>query len=237
MRAYESEEGEAYEEGKTLPQLLKQYWYYILAVVLYLFFSGKWGTFIWDKASVVAMGIVLAAWLIGYEAMQWKFNSPKVIADPVWSSVNLKTFKECGNWGMVKMGGVDWGFSMEGNEGTIIAPLTAFNTVGRNMAIPVYVMPVDKNELPGDVRERIEREKWPTPYFWGLSGSKLSQPELSYLSKEIRNLNRMNAFLCSQIDEKGDVLEKSLRRSKRMVDTAQGSTWDKMKSMIRKEEE
>ncbi len=152
------------EQGnKTILELLRDNWWFLIIVFIFFFYKGKWGNVIYDKAqfySITALFIMFAGKMF-YE--YGKYQSPQLIWYKGNASINSKDYKIIGDYMIWRLGGIDWGvLSMPGNEGTLIAPRDNYLKIGDGWACNARMQFVNEMEVPQEIRRYILSNNFPT---------------------------------------------------------------------------
>lgn len=156
-----------------IPKLKFTYWVIIFCFIALVYFS----IYPTGQGKYVDQGILYPGFFIfmllffewGWELM--KVQSPQFVGDPIHGSTD-GYWHEVGEWAIIVKDAIDaWGFHIEyGGTGTVVLPKFLLRKYGRNLATPVFFMPIKKTELPSVVYEYVERNpnKFKRPFYFGI---------------------------------------------------------------------
>lgn len=217
----EDQEDEDYSTGfswlKAIPL--------IFIIGLVLFATGKVGTTIMDNAHIWSIGIALISLIALWSDSTLHAGSPQFIGNPIHTSINPGSIRTVGNYTIVRLGGFyKYGMHSQGSEGTAIMPNSAVNIRGRSIDGAVQFVPTPFEDLSPEVKETIDKFKYPKPFWFGLTDTVefVNVPDLTFLESEIKLLNRQYSRMEEQLKDKYENIERAIEHSKRLSDTMNG---------------
>jgi len=222
------EEEEEYTKKKTWKDYLIQYSYIIIAFLFMLFFRGRLGTMVWDKAIFGGIAIILIGTLFLLVYPAWKNATPKIVYNYGFDTTDGELIS-CGNYFIarpaLKAFGMYWKLS-----GAYIFPLDAVEKVGPNLVIKARMERVPIEQIPLVPQSYIIQHGIKPPYYLGfadeeqyaevvedpeqITGQK--KPSVGFLIKEIKELLELNTFLRKIVKGKWKDIEDMVEWAKRV---------------------
>ena len=181
----------------------------IIGIIIVIVLNGRIGSYEQDRGMFTGLMFMLVGIFARLTDSAWKNASPKLITQSGWTTTTGNRL-HVGNWYLYRMGDINaYGITISGKDGTIIAPVTSNNRVGRCVAVTASGQPVNFAELPKEVQETIIKYHMPAPYYFFMAAeeqallqlkdvekvSGLKQPTVEYLITQVKEQNRLITML------------------------------------------
>jgi hypothetical protein len=227
------------KEKETLDYLI-EYWWLILATLFLILYKGRIGIIALDKATFLfsVITVMFSMFKLSFTAL--KNSTAKLVSNPIHTTITGK-WTPIGNYVVFRKGGIRaLGIEIELNEGTIVVPRESVNIVGDNVTLLARLEEVDINELPPDIRTLVSQMNWKPPYYFGLADEiqELKTPEVSFLNREIKNLNKAVSDRDKLLKTSATILEDVISSQSRIsILSKRESILDKLKKSLTRQEE
>lgn len=152
-------------------------WKIVLAVVvagifLWLVFGGEQictedGRLCYTIWQMYTFIFVLFIWIVRSGYIEMKYKSPQFVGNNIHASITARPLVSAGKFYLKRLGGIDFGVTIEGREGTVIFPHEAKNNLGSQMAVPARFSLRRLDQLDQLVQEKIRQAGFPAPYWYG----------------------------------------------------------------------
>lgn len=230
------EDEEEIDEIRTEPPWYAkiELWLIVLITIFYLLYKGRLGIQDYDKALIYSVTAIIFIALGKTTILALKNNSPKVIFNPHHSTYN-EEIQQVGNYGIVKLGGIKaFGLYYGGKDATLVAPITAFNKLGRSSVITTRVENINPDELNPEVLKFITDKGYPSNIIMGFADEEqeLSKPDIVKLEAELKEKNTLLNMLKDILGDKFDVIEKSVAAGTRIQERAKGNVIEQLKKAL-----
>jgi len=248
---FKEDDEEAGQQKKDWKHYLKDPSIILIIIgLLFALLTGRLGEVTYDKALVISMFLFVLAIIVKSAIISLKYFSTRIVWENGHSSTTgFGTDKE--NWRLYRLGGINKGIVREGKDGTIIAPITAVNALGRNIAIKVVTTLCPLSELPENVREHVEDYNYPPPYYWGISSeeqalselkdieklSGMSNPTLDFILPYIKEINKSNYNLHQLLKGRKRVIQDEVAGTMRTIERADRRKSGRLLDRLMKKEE
>lgn len=226
----------------------------ILAILGMIAFHGRLQPISFDRAFFYGAGLIVVAIFAKLSWVSFKNATPKLI----FQGGNTTTMGEpetVGNWHIWRAGDVKAiGLYFKGSEGTIIAPITSTNPIGRNVALTVRPEIVKFDELSLTLQNFISQhgKEFKPPYYMGFASEEqllnkleieekelgLVKPTVEYCVREIKERCKEVSLLKGLLESKFGVIENTVAFTDRLKKLAREKTMGElMRDKIMKKEE
>lgn len=221
----------------------------IIAVIFLVIYYGRAGTVEIDRALWVVMVAFVLAFLSNYTWVNLKHKSPKLVSNPEGSSFSgVDDVQHVGNYVIARLGGIDAGVKVKGREGTIIAPESSFNKVGKHGVINCRVDKLkDLKDLPMRIYNNKDDYGIVEPVYLGFAksgqtgtdedGNELSTAQIETLAQEKQELHNTLNSLRDLMKGKTEDFEKFISSARRASEKSKKSFLEQIKSYGAEEEE
>lgn len=234
------EEDESYGTSKSL---LTQYWFIILiSFFIWIIYRDQGGMIQFIRNDVYLAGFLIGMYLVDTSIMMLKHKTPKIIANPIFSTIDPNHWRTVGNWVLIKMGAIHAGnWYTSGNEGVMIVPQTAVIPRGQNIDIAAMVHKVSIEYLPSAIRKVIQEDpkKYRGPYYFGFADQETYDdiPELSAFVEELQQGYRRISSLEKENNRIINHVESVLSGIDRIGRMQDGNWKNKLMEKIKRQEE
>lgn len=225
---------EEMEKPKGIYDFIVRYWWIWIPIVILIFVRGKYGLIQFDKAT-----FYVAAWIIfaSMSFLMWtelKHKTPKLIANPYHTTVDITDIYEVGHWYVIRAGSVKaMGLYWPGREGAVVVPKTGATFIGPNVAITPRLKIIDKKYLDPAVKKVLEDERIPSPYRIGyVSEAQIQErPEIDFMIQQEEKRNAYINKLEELLEKHGLTTEKEVTQAARIYERTRGG-WAKIKEKM-----
>lgn len=260
----ENAENEGKEPQRPLLSYLTDPFVILILIGVLCFFFGQYlipGTIEYERKHVWGIALIMAAIFGRLSWAALKNMSPKIVWQTGYSTTDGH-FIKAGNWGIMKLGGVDTNFlKLPGTDGIVIFPLTALNTVGRSAVLVISKELTTLESLPLEVQKAISDFKLPYPYYFGVISqdqfnekvevkgdtdqeqmeldrklSGLKKPDTLTVVRALKEEYRTTTMLKEQVDFKMERTEKFGAGAVRVADNLQRGNKNILDSLKDKED-
>ncbi len=172
-------------QKKTFFQRLRDPAFLLMFLALLLFIIGMLvdlGEVTYGRHIIGAWGLFTFAIAAKSVEMGLKYMSPKIVTETISSSTTGEIYRD-ENWAATRLGGIKYGITKEGNEGTIFFPISSAHPIGVNFVLKALPKPYKYEELGPKLQEMSINFKLPSPFFVALTSEeqeliKFSDPEI-----------------------------------------------------------
>lgn len=235
-----------YQEEGTGSFLFRNFWWVVLGLAAVVWFRTRPGapTIEVFKIDAIVGIIFFMIFFWKYFDRELRLRTPKI----VWID-GFSTTKSIGwylgEFSVFTLGDIDYGVSLRGRDGVIIAPSAAVNMLGHQVVINARLSYVDFSALPFYVQEFLVFKKLNGPYLFGIVSEEhheeLDKAELVNLEKSYTKVNELNSTLMD-INEKlhtatEDTVEAIGRIGESIKDTTRPTKRFDLSKFRRKDEE
>jgi len=221
----------------------------IIASILWLVYRGKAGIMQFDKATfyyIAALGALAIVYLTDEEM---KNRTPKIVTNDYHSTTNGEIIP-VGNWGIIRCGDIDvpaFGFTFEGKDGCVIAPIETIHPLGQNIVVNVKVFESELDELPLSVQKEVVQRGLQGPYRIGyidegqfettVDYGDLKKIKISNLLEIIPSQNKLMSMLDEISKGRFDKVEEAVMAMEKIGLHKSGSIAQRIKDYLLKENE